>query len=124
MAQFGELLAELRQDRKMKQIDLAKVLYVTIGTISNYENGVHLPDIEKLVKLADFFGVSTDYLLGRCMSQLSPDIMYTIILEKRTVGDLVRDIQKFSPERKKALDVILNDMQFSTMIGHYNADEK
>ena len=46
------------------------------------------------------------------------------ILEKRTVGDLVRDIQKFSPERKKALDVILNDMQFSTMIGHYNADEK
>lgn len=50
MAQFNELLVELRQDRKMTQEDLAKVLFVTSGTISNYENGVHLPDIEKLVR--------------------------------------------------------------------------
>ena len=56
MAQFNELLVELRQDRKMTQEDLAKVLFVTSGTISNYENGVHLPDIEKLISLADFFG--------------------------------------------------------------------
>ena len=48
MAQFSELLVELRQDKKMTQEDLAKVLFVTSGTISNYENGVHLPDIEKI----------------------------------------------------------------------------
>ena len=53
MAQFNELLVELRQDRKMTQEELAQVLYVTSGTISNYENGVHLPDIEKLISLAD-----------------------------------------------------------------------
>ena len=68
MAQFNELLVELRQDRKMTQEELAQVLYVTSGTISNYENGVHLPDIEKLISLADFFDVTTDYLLGRCAS--------------------------------------------------------
>ncbi len=124
MAQFNELLVELRQDRKMTQEDLAKVLFVTSGTISNYENGVHLPDIEKLVSLADFFGVTTDYLLGRCASRLSPDVLDKVLIEDRTAGDLIQDIQNFSPERRQALNVILNDMQFSTMIGQYNRMKK
>ena len=124
MAQFNELLVELRQDRKMTQEDLAKVLLVTSGTISNYENGVHLPDIEKLISLADFFGVTTDYLLGRCASRLSPDVLNEIIIEDRTAGELLQEIQNFSPERKKALNVILNDMHFTTMIGQYNKKKK
>lgn len=124
MAQFNELLVELRQDRKMTQEDLAKVLFVTSGTISNYENGVHLPDIEKLVSLADFFGVTTDYLLGRCASRLSPDVLDKVLIEDRTAGDLIQDIQNFSSERRQALNVILNDMQFSTMIGQYNRMKK
>lgn len=124
MAQFNELLVELRQDRKMTQEDLAKVLFVTSGTISNYENGVHLPDIEKLVSLADFLGVTTDYLLGRCASRLSPDVLDKVLIEDRTAGDLIQDIQNFSPERRQALNVILNDMQFSTMIGQYNRMKK
>ena len=93
MAQFGELLAELRQDRKMTQEDLAKILYVTSGTISNYENGVHLPDIDKLLNLADFFDVTTDYLLGRCSSRLSPDVLDSVIMEGRTAGALINDIR-------------------------------
>ena len=40
MAQFGELLAELREDRKLTQKELAEIIYVSPGTISNYENGV------------------------------------------------------------------------------------
>lgn len=70
MAQFGDLLAELRQDRGLTQSELGKVISVTSGTISNYEHGFHLPDLEKLVLLADYFGVSTDYLLGRISSNL------------------------------------------------------
>lgn len=124
MAQFSELLVELRQDRKMTQEDLAKVLFVTSGTISNYENGVHLPDIEKLISLADFFDVTTDYLLGRCTSRLSTDVLDMIVVEDRTAGDLIQDIQNFSPERKRALNVILNDMQFRTVIGQYNKKKK
>lgn len=124
MAQFGELLAELRQDRKMTQEDLAKILYVTSGTISNYENGVHLPDIDKLISLADFFDVTTDYLLGRCSSRLSPDVFDAIIMEGWTAGALINDIMNISPERKQALNIVLKDMQFSTMIGQYNKKEK
>ena len=55
MIAFGEILAELRQDRKMTQKDLAQAMFVTVGTISNYENGVHYPDVEKLISLADYF---------------------------------------------------------------------
>ena len=66
MAQFGDLLAELRQDRGLTQSELGKVISVTSGTISNYEHGFHLPDLEKLVLLADYFGVSTDYITGIC----------------------------------------------------------
>lgn len=48
MAQFGDLLAELRQDRGLTQSELGKVISVTSGTISNYEHGFHLPDLEKV----------------------------------------------------------------------------
>ena len=65
MAQLGDILAELRQERGLTQKELGQVLCVSTGTISNYENGVHLPDAEKLIVLADFFHVFTDYLLGR-----------------------------------------------------------
>lgn len=54
MGKFGEKLAELRQDHKMTQRALAQRLHVTSGTISNYENGNHLPDVDKLVDLAIF----------------------------------------------------------------------
>lgn len=43
MAQFGEILAELRQDRGLTQRDLAKLFFVTPGTISNYEKAVTCP---------------------------------------------------------------------------------
>ena len=57
MAQFGEILAELRHDKKLTQEQLGKIIFVTTGTISNYENNVHFPDVEKLEALADFFDV-------------------------------------------------------------------
>ena len=80
MALFGEILAELRQERKKKKKELAKVLYVTVGTISNYETGVHLPDIEKLTALADYFNVTADYLLGRCKFDFSLDMFEEVLL--------------------------------------------
>ena len=97
---------------------------MTDGTISNYENGVHLPDIDKLVELADYFNVTTDYLLGRCTSQLSPDVLDEIVLDDRTAGKLIRDIQCMSLERRQALSVILNDMQLSTLVGQYSEGKK
>lgn len=124
MAQFGELLAELREDRKLSQKDLAGIIYVSPGTISNYENGVHYPDIEKLIALADFFHVSTDYLLGRCSANLSPDVFNEAIIGELTAGSIIRDIQCLTQDRKQALAVVLNDMKFRMVVGQYNKKEK
>lgn len=57
-------LRELRKARGMKQIELCQHLGVSQGNLSNWENGVYEPDTYYLKKIADFFGVSVDYLLG------------------------------------------------------------
>ncbi|MDR1560196.1 MAG: helix-turn-helix domain-containing protein [Clostridiales bacterium] len=62
---LGDLIAELRLDHQMNQKDLAKVLNVSVATISHYESEKNYPDVSTLSRIADFFGVSTDYLLGR-----------------------------------------------------------
>ena len=58
-------IKELREDRDLRQIDLARATGIDQRTISNYETGKSNPDSFALIKLADFFGVSVDYLLGR-----------------------------------------------------------
>lgn len=123
MAQFGELLAELRQDKKMTQHELAEIMHVSTGTISNYENGVHFPDVEKLISLADYFSVTTDYLLGRSISNLSPDIFKELIAPGKTVGDFLQEFRRVTPERKDALLLIMRDMGLGMMVGQYNKKE-
>ena len=61
---FSERLKELRLGNKLKQSDLAKELSVDQRTISNWENSTNEPDFETLTKIAKYFGVSTDYILG------------------------------------------------------------
>ena len=58
-------IKDLREDRDMRQSDLANAVGIDQRTISNYETGKTNPDSESLIKLADFFGVSIDYLVGR-----------------------------------------------------------
>ena len=120
MRKFGEILAELRQDRKLTQKDLAQEMFVSVGTISNYENGVHYPDVEKLISLADSFGVTTDYLLGRCRVDISPDIFDEVIIGEKNLGYLIEDIRSITPNRKQALAILLDDMKLGTIVKQYN----
>ena len=58
-------LKELRQKRKISQVKLAFDLNMNQNTISRYENLEREADYETLVKIADYFNISLDYLLGR-----------------------------------------------------------
>ena len=58
-------LRELRLDRNMSQQRLAMELSMTQNTISRYENGEREPGIKELIRIADYFNVSLDYLLER-----------------------------------------------------------
>ena len=60
-----ENIKQLRLQNGMNQVEFAKKMCVTKQCVSNWENDNVLPSVEMLIKMADFFQVSTDFLLGR-----------------------------------------------------------
>mgnify|MGYP000345531758 CR=1 FL=1 len=116
MAQFGDLLAELRQDRGLTQSELGKVISVTSGTISNYEHGFHLPDLEKLVLLAD-------YLLGRISSNLPIDVLQKALTDGTPVSDVIHSLFQLPPDRQRAILLVISDMAFRAMVDQYGTGE-
>ncbi len=61
---FCERLKELRQEKKIGQVELAREIGVSKGIISLWENGLREPTMSSLVAIAVYFGVSIDYLVG------------------------------------------------------------
>jgi len=100
---LGDMIQELRKDKKLDQKDLAKLLNVTIGTISNYENGEHNPSYESIIILADFFDVSVDYLLGHTTLRSSLLKFNKEICNEYTYGDLVNSILNFQLKELQSL---------------------
>jgi len=65
IALFGDRLKLLRNEKNITQSDLAKLLEVSPSTVGMYEQGRRDPDTKTLAFLAEYFGVSIDYLLDR-----------------------------------------------------------
>lgn len=61
---FGDRLKKLRRRNSISQEQLAKAMCVSRPCIRNWEVGVRMPPLEALIKLALYFHVTTDYLLG------------------------------------------------------------
>ena len=68
---LGSRIKELRTEKRMTQAELGRVIGVTKVSISGYENNTRQPDNSILLKLAGYFNVSTDYLLGKSNNKLS-----------------------------------------------------
>lgn len=62
---FSDRLRFLRHNRGLTNKQLAQQSHISHQAISNYECGITLPRIDTAIILADFFGVSLDYLVGR-----------------------------------------------------------
>lgn len=90
---FGKRLADLRKKRGLSQYELAERLGFTRGQIANYEQGKREPDHDTLMKIADFFDVSIDYLLGRTNI---PDPVPTIAFHRTDdpMADLPEEARK------------------------------
>ena len=65
MSLFSERLIQLRNDKHLSQVTVAKGLNVTTRAYQNYEYGENEPKLSILVRMADYFDVSLDYLTGR-----------------------------------------------------------
>jgi transcriptional regulator with XRE-family HTH domain len=73
MSDFPNTLRSLRNEKNYRQEDIAEVLGLSKQVISNYENGLREPSFDILIKLSEFFNVSTDYLLGRTIFKNSSE---------------------------------------------------
>src|SRR5690554_6693798 len=100
---FGERLARLRKEKKLSQYELADRLNFSRGQIANYEQGQRQPDYETLQKLADFFDVSLDYLLGRTDNPNPPDkkepsTPYTAPLTAKDERDIAKRLEEIKKD--------------------------
>ena len=65
MANFAERIRTLRSEQNITQDALGKIVGVKRHSVYGYEKGNNCPEVPVLIALADYFGVSIDYLLGR-----------------------------------------------------------
>ena len=65
MSAFSERLIQLRNERKLSQKEAADEFGVVVRAYQRYEYGEREPQLSTLVRMADFYGVSLDYLAGR-----------------------------------------------------------
>lgn len=97
----GDRLKQLRKERKLRQEDLGRIINVTKVSISGYENGDRTPDTDNLKRLADYFGVTTDYLLGRSDNpKLTAEQERILIKEEKEILDL---LDQFPEEERKEI---------------------
>ena len=64
MKQLGDILRELREDRDLKQKDVADALFISNKILSSYERNISQPPIDMLKRICEYYQVSADMLLG------------------------------------------------------------
>ena len=94
---FAIRMKNLRKSRELNQVQLAEKLGVKKQSISNWENDNIMPSIDMLIKIADFFHVSTDYLLGREVQEASAPQML--------------DITGLTPRQIEHIQLIVDDLR-------------
>ncbi|MCQ6536174.1 helix-turn-helix domain-containing protein [Bacillus mycoides] len=94
---FGTRLHTLRKERKLRQEDMAKQLGIARTTYAMYEQGNREPDYNTLIKLATFFEVSIDYLLG------TNEIRQVTDLQDPELYQWFKDIKNATPQKREEL---------------------
>ena len=102
-------LRELRKSRRLTQAQVAEGIHCSVATYSRYEHGARQPSIEMLERLADFFGVSVDYILGRsplqenALSSYERDMLVSFRKAPNAVQDDIVDFLNLKMSKKEAL---------------------
>lgn len=98
----GKRLATLRQEKGMTQNELAKVLGLSLNSISLYERDLSQPNDETKIQIARLFGVSMDYLMGMSDRRKEDDVGESVLLyckglttqEQRELMEFCKRFQK------------------------------
>lgn len=88
MDKFGKILKKLREDRNISAIKFSEDLNIHRGTLSNWETGKRTPDSQTLLKIADYFNITVDYLLGSTDRKTDDTKIYN--LQKVDTNEMVK----------------------------------
>lgn len=101
---IGAILSDLRKKNGFSQDKLAKLCGVSKSSISHYEIGDTPPPLDILIRLADLYDVTVDYILGRCYSDYNFSKLYkTPFAKKINYGQLMDMIKKLNLKGKNYL---------------------
>ena len=104
---IGDILKELRLKRQLTSEQLCERLGIKGGSYRNYERNDRKPNYDTLVKLADYYGVSTDYILGRPNAKAPKDPFDEIETIDEMEKDLIKEwLNLDEKSRKSFLDVL------------------
>lgn len=103
MQQRGEILFFLRRKKGLNQTAVAEKIGVSVQAYQKYEYGTAEPTFDNLSKLADFFGVTTDYLLGRETEPKPLEQLAKINGLDITEEVLLEEYMKLEPQKRKAI---------------------
>ena len=92
-------IRELREDKDLRQIDVAEKTGIDQRTLSNYETGKTNPDSYSIIKLAEFYEVSCDYLLG--VSEYNVLDMKDVAEELKKISARIDALQKYISGKDK-----------------------
>lgn len=100
-------LKQLRKQHKLSQQKLADILHISQQSIYKYENGITTPDLETLIRMADFFNTSIDYLIGYT------DISHKIepVKEEMLNSDemsMIKVYRKLSSRHKEIIKIVID----------------
>lgn len=101
---IAKTLINLREVNFLTQTDIAHHLHLSSSTISHYEKGITVLPTEIIFRLAEFYDVTTDYILGRCASKTNLNDTYALKLtNKMTIGDAVEIMTKINDAEREHL---------------------
>jgi len=104
---FGQRLLEERKKAEKSQAEIAQLLGITTSAYQNYENGRREAGYATIAKLADFYGVTTDYLLGREPAQPEPNPFENIKLTKEQEEEANKNYKMLTPKDKAIVASII-----------------
>ena len=116
MAEIGEILCELREDKGLTQNELAKIFHISGSSISAYELGTRLPSIEVLLAQVNYFDVSADYILGLTQHPSTLSSFTEEYTSGKTIEDLIHDAKSLTTIQKEALIQVIKGMAFYTEV--------
>mgnify|MGYP003304330930 CR=1 FL=1 len=100
---LGYKIFTLRENKEIGQKELAKLLHVSVSTISNYEHNVHQPALRTIIKIADYFNVSVDYLLNRTNYQYPMSYLEQPLIDNYSCSDILNTVIQLSKPSRSTL---------------------